>query len=201
MLSTAEASVPERTWSWQAEWTQPVRRHPITVAVGCASVAVAIVWRLGWSAELPAFVFLSAVGVPLAVIDFKLHRLPDPLTLPAYPIASVLLAAATLFGDADISRLSHAFIGLVALGGVFAAQWFVAPNAIGVGDVKLAGVLGLYLGWLGLAAWVAGVLCMFVSGALWAVTLLASGRAKRDSQIPFGPFMLVGALAGLLLFP
>ncbi len=71
----------------------------------------------------------------------------------------------------------------------------IYPAGLGWGDVKLSGVLGLYLGWLGAAAVLAGVLGAFAVAALAGLTLIAAGRATRKSQIPFGPFMLASAIA------
>jgi leader peptidase (prepilin peptidase)/N-methyltransferase len=134
----------------------------------------------------------------LAFIDVAQHRLPDPLTLPSYPIGAALFGIAVPFTDDGGTRYLHALTGLGALLLLFAVQWFIAPNAIGLGDVKLSGVLGLYLGWLGWSAWTMGVFAMFLSGGVFALGLLVTRRATRKSTIPFGPFMLVGALAAVV---
>jgi leader peptidase (prepilin peptidase) / N-methyltransferase len=81
---------------------------------------------------------------------------------------------------------------------LYAVQHLLAPRAIGWGDVKLAGVLGLYLGWLGAPAWWLGTLAGFVIGGVYAVGMLITRRGSRKSEIPFGPFMLAGALVGIL---
>lgn len=176
-------------------WTRPVTSRPIAVGAATAVVLALIAWRVGWTPQLAAFLYLGAVGVPLAIIDVALKRLPDPLTLPSYAVGAALLGLA-MNGD----RFVHALIGMAAGLVVYGVQWIIAPGQLGLGDVKLAGVLGLYLGWLGLTAWFTGILAGFLLGGVYALALLVSGRAGRKSTIPFGPFMLAGALAAILLY-
>jgi leader peptidase (prepilin peptidase)/N-methyltransferase len=182
------------------DWIEPVARRPLPVAIVAGAVLAPVVWRIGPRPELLAFCYLGVIGVVLSFIDAALHRLPDPLTLPSYPIGAVLLGLAVPFTDGGGARYVHALIGLGALFLLFAVQWFVAPNAVGLGDVKLSGVLGLYLGWLGFSAWTMGVFAMFVFGGVYAVGLLVTRRATRKTAIPFGPFMLVGVLAAVVCY-
>ncbi|TDC73687.1 prepilin peptidase [Actinomadura sp. 7K507] len=140
------------------------------------------------------------VGVALAVVDVQLRRLPDPLTLTSYPLGIALLMAAVPFTGDGGHRFVSALIGLAVLWVLFLVQWFIAPSALGFGDVKLSGVLGLYLGWLGADAWLLGVLAMFLFGGVYSAVMLAARRARLKSTIPFGPFMLAGALLAVLVF-
>lgn len=186
------------------DWIEPVARSPARVgavaAVTAATLAL-IAWRIGPGAALPAFLYLGAVGVALAFIDVATRRLPDPLTLPSYAVGAALLgAAAAVTGDGG-ARYLHALAGMGALLAFYGVQWVFMPNTIGLGDVKLAGVLGLYLGWLGLDAAVLGVLAIHLLGALYAGVLLATRRADRKAGIPFGPFMLAGTLVAILVHP
>ena len=176
---------------------RPIRwaRPGIAVTMGLAFGALA--WRLPGRAELPAYLYLAAVGSLLAFIDIAVKRLPDPFTLPTYLVGPALLGGAVLVGGHP-ARLGHALIGLAVLWALYALQHLFAPGAIGWGDVKLSGVLGLYLGWLGAPAWWLGVLAGFVFGGLYAVGILVTRRGSRKSEIPFGPFMLAGAVAGIL---
>ncbi|MFC4907882.1 prepilin peptidase [Actinomadura gamaensis] len=178
-------------WSVRADWTEPLR-SAWTLA-GCVALASVLAVRVGFGAALPAFAFLGVLCVLLGVVDVALKRLPDPLTLPSLPIAAVLLVIA------DPSR----WVGMLAGSGllflVFAVQWFIVPNAIGLGDVKLAPVLGLYLGWLGRAGWITGLFGMFVLGGLFALGLMLLRCAGRKDQIPYGPFMLAGTLLAVFL--
>jgi leader peptidase (prepilin peptidase)/N-methyltransferase len=182
------------------DWIEPVTGRPVPVAVVTLAVLAALAARIGARSDLPAFVYLGVVGVLLAFIDAALKRLPDLLTLPSYAAGAVLLGLAAPFTDQGGARYVHALIGMAALWLLYAVQWVIVPRQIGLGDVKLSGVLGLYLGWLGLQAWVAGTLAMFLLGGLYSAVLLASRRATRGTSIPFGPFMLAGTLLAVLLF-
>ncbi|MBC6461011.1 prepilin peptidase [Actinomadura sp. HBU206391] len=182
------------------DWLEPVSRRPLPVALVAAAVVAVLAVRIGLRPELAAFCYLGVVGAVLAFIDAALHRLPDPLTLPSYPIGAALLGIAVPFTDDGGTRYLHALAGLGALLLLFVVQWVITADAIGLGDVKLSGVLGLYLGWLGSSAWVMGVFAMFVLGGVYAVGLLVTRRATRKSAIPFGPFMLAGALAAVVSY-
>jgi prepilin signal peptidase PulO-like enzyme (type II secretory pathway) len=188
----SSAPLAERYFERPIRWARP--GIAVTMGLTCGALA----WRLGGHAELPAYLYLAVVGSLLAFVDVAVKRLPDPYTLPSYLIGPALLGVAALVGGRPV-RLGHALIGLAVLWALYAVQHLVAPGAIGWGDVKLSGVLGLYLGWLGAPAWWLGVLGGFVLGGLYAAGLLLTGRGSRKTEIPFGPFMLAGALAGILL--
>jgi leader peptidase (prepilin peptidase)/N-methyltransferase len=182
------------------DWTEPVTGRPVSVALVTVAVFAPLSWRIGLRPDLPAFAYLVVVGVLLAFVDVALKRLPDPLTLPSYLVGAALLGLAAPFTDQGGARYLHALIGLAALWSLYALQWVIVPNQIGLGDVKLSGVLGLYLGWLGREAWIVGVFGMFLLGGFYSVVLLVSGRATRKSSIPFGPFMLAGTFIAVFLF-
>ena len=111
--------------------------------------------RFGPSPVLPAFCYLAGIGVPLAVIDARCQRLPDALTLPSYPVALALLGLAALLLPGGAGHFAGALGGLALAWGVFLLQVLLYPAGLGWGDVKLAGLLGLYLGWLG-GGWLGG---------------------------------------------
>jgi leader peptidase (prepilin peptidase) / N-methyltransferase len=181
-----------------AYFEQPIRWARPGIAVTMAAVSGLFAWRFAGRAELPAYLYLAVVGSLLAFIDIAVKRLPNPFTLPTYLIGLALMGGATLIGGHPI-RLGHAVAGLVALWALYALQHLFAPGAIGWGDVKLAGVLGLYLGWLGASAWWLGTLGGFLLGGVYACGVLITRRGSRKSEIPFGPFMLAGATVGILL--
>jgi leader peptidase (prepilin peptidase) / N-methyltransferase len=178
--------------------------HPLTgrLAAGMALLAAVLVaagaLRFGWSALLPAYCYLALVSVPLAVIDALSHRLPDRLTLPSYPVALALLGAAALTVTGGGRHYVHALAGLAACVLFYGVLWLISPAGIGLGDVKLAGVTGLYLGWFGARAVAAGLAGGFVLAAVAGLAMIAARRATRKAHIPFGPFMLAAALAVLL---
>jgi len=147
--------------------------------------------------ELVAFLYLAAVSVVLAAIDVDVRRLPDRIVLPSYAVGLVLLGTADLLRG-DVPALGTALLGAGALFFFYAVLWFVKPGGMGLGDVKLAGVLGLFLGQLGLAQLVVGAASGFLIGGLVGIGLLVAKRSTRGGAIPFGPFMLAGAWVGVL---
>jgi leader peptidase (prepilin peptidase) / N-methyltransferase len=179
----------------------PISRRYPAVEVGTALLFLAFAVAVGGAAGLPwavpAFLYLAAISVALGLIDVDTHTLPDRIVLPAYPISLVLLVVASL-GSSDWGALVRALVCGAILFAFYLALALARPDGMGFGDVKLAGVLGLYLGWLGWGALVVGAFGAFVLGGVYSLVLLATGRVGRTSGIPFGPWMLAGAAVGTL---
>lgn len=176
---------------------------PISVRYPLVEVGTAVLFGLvgawtGLSWTLPLLVYTTGLGVALALIDLDVHRLPDALVLPSYPVvaALLLLAAANPGGVARWGALVGAVIGGAVLGGLYLLLAVVRPGGMGWGDVKLAGLLGLVLGFLGWGALVIGGFSAFLLGGVVGLALMAIGRAGRRSKIPFGPWMILGAALG-----
>lgn len=150
--------------------------------------------------EWIAFLYLGAISVALAAIDLDVRRLPDRIVLPSVVVGVVLLGAADLL-RADLVALGTACAGAGAAALLFAVLWFVKPGGMGLGDVKLAAVLGLFLGQLGIAQLVVGIAGGFVLGGVFGVAVLVVRRTGRGTAIPFGPWMLAGAWIGVLAGP
>ncbi|GAB3205771.1 prepilin peptidase [Marinactinospora thermotolerans] len=175
-------------------------RAPAVVGVTAAAVLGGLALLPGRSAvEIPAFAFLGVVGVVLAVVDARTHRLPNPLVLPAYPVALALLGAAALAVPDGGGRMLTALAGMAGVAAFYWVLWFIHPAGMGWGDVKLSGLLGLYLGWCSLGSAVSGTFAAFLFSACYGLVLIALGRATRRSRIPFGPFMIAGAFAVIAL--
>ncbi|MHA7133055.1 prepilin peptidase [Oerskovia turbata] len=189
-----------RAWSRARAEVVPHRRTTQVVATMAVPGALGLSMAVGAPlALLPATAYLAAVGSALAVIDARTHRLPNALVLPSYPALALLLGAASLLTP-DGGALVRALAGGLTLYGAYCALALL-PSGLGFGDVKLAGLLGAYLGWHGWAEVVVGTFAAFVLGGAVAVVLLATRRADRRTAIPFGPFMLAGALVGLAAGP
>ena len=171
-------------------------RYP-AVEVGTAAVLVVLTLRIGVDPALPAYLYLGAVGVALAMIDLDVKRLPDVIVLPSYAVCVVLFAVAAL-ASGEWGSLLRALLGMAGLYGLYFLLAFAYPAGMGFGDVKLAGVLGLALGWLGWSEVVVGGFLGFLFGGVVGVVLMVAQRAGRKSQLPFGPFMLMGALVSVL---
>jgi leader peptidase (prepilin peptidase)/N-methyltransferase len=148
--------------------------------------------------ELPAYLYLAGVGVALAAIDLDHHRLPNALTLPSYVVGAVLLAVASVV-EGEPGAMVRAAGGAVALFAFYFLLAFLYPSGMGFGDVKLAGVLGLYLAYQSWGVLVIGAFLGFLLGAVVGGGLMLAGRASRKTPVPFGPFMLAGALIALLV--
>jgi leader peptidase (prepilin peptidase)/N-methyltransferase len=170
-------------------------RYPL-VELAAAVLFGLLAWHFGLHVVLIAYLYLGAISIALALIDIDLKKLPDALTLPSYPIAAVLLTVGALTAHQPFD-LARAATGGAALFALYAVLWFIYPKGMGLGDVKLAGVLGMYLGYLGWGALAVGAFLGFALGGVIGVTLMAVGRATRKSKIPFGPFMLSGAMVAV----
>ncbi|QSS92848.1 A24 family peptidase [Streptomyces sp. M54] len=178
--------------------TAPVYAPRLLAPVVTAVVCVALAAATGARPELIAWLALTPVAVLLAVVDRRVHRLPDPLTLPLAAAAVLLLGGAALLPGAAGSWTSG-LLGGLALGGFYFLLFLINPNGMGFGDVKLALALGVALGWYGWAVLFVGGFAGFLFGAAYGLGLVLLRGAGRKTGIPFGPFMITGALAGLLL--
>ncbi|QWS33404.1 prepilin peptidase [Curtobacterium aetherium] len=145
---------------------------------------------------LVALLYLMAISIALALIDAEVHRLPNAIVLPAYPVLAVLLVTSSALSG-DWAALGRAGTGLVVLGGAYLLLALAVPGGMGLGDVKLAGVLGMVLAYLGWGPLTVGAFGAFVLGGTFAIGLMVSGRARRGSGVPFGPWMLGGAWLGV----
>ena len=178
--------------------TAPIsRRYPLVEAMTGALFGV-LAFRFGLDPVLPAYLYLAAIGLALALIDLDVRRLPDVLTLPSYAVFAVFLGLATLLGSSS-GDLVRALLGGLAMYSVYFLICSAYPKGMGFGDVKLSGLLGMATAWLGWGAWGVGLFAGFLFGGVWGMGLIASGRGGRKSKVPFGPFMLAGALAAVLV--
>jgi leader peptidase (prepilin peptidase)/N-methyltransferase len=143
---------------------------------------------------LPAWSVLLVAGVWLSVIDAREHRLPNRIVLPATAIGAGLIAVSSIV-EQDLVGLMRAMLGAVITFGALLILALPRATGMGMGDVKLGLLTGMYLGWLGWTWLVLGLCVAFVLAGGWAVALLALGRAHRRTAIAFGPFMITGVLA------
>lgn len=146
-----------------------------------------------------AFLYLASISVALSAIDLDTMRLPNAIVLPAYGVGTLLLGAAAAL-TLDGGAAARALIGAAAMGAIYFVLAVAVPGGMGWGDVKLAGALGLFLGFLGWESLIVGWLAGFIVGGLFGVVLLVIGRGKK-TKVPFGPWMLVGAWVGVLAGP
>ena len=176
----------------------PALKVRITTAAVTALLFGLLAWRFGFSPELPAFLLLALLGVQLSRIDFTVHLLPNALVLLLFGGGLVLLLASAALtpGWADLIRAlaggAILFAGYLILG-------LISPGSLGMGDVKLAAPLGLYLGYLGWGQVLFGGLLGFVVGGVLTVLMLRLRSAEKPVETAHGPAMVIAAL-GVALF-
>ena len=175
-------------------------RYPL-VELGTAVAFVAVTFRLDQldlRSAIPAYLYFTAVGIALALIDLDCRRLPNVLVLPSYPILTVALAASAWWQH-DWWSLARAGIGAATLLAVYLAIVLIHPAGMGLGDVKLSGVIGAVLGYLSWSALVLGAFLGFLLGAVAGIVVIARRRGDRKTAMPFGPFMIAGVLLALFV--
>ncbi|MGC5649155.1 UNVERIFIED_CONTAM: A24 family peptidase [Kocuria sp. CPCC 205316] len=170
-------------------------RPLLVVATAALFVLVASYFGLSW--QLPAYFFFAAVAVVLTVIDLRHHLLPNAVVLPALGIGFVLLALAAT-GESTWGALLRAVLGALVLFVLYLVLALISPAGLGMGDVKLAAVLGLFLGFQGWGALFVGAVLASVVGMVGGLAVLASRRGGLRSDVPFGPSMLAGALVAVV---
>lgn len=152
----------------------------------------ATVLRFGADAALPAYLVFFASVLAVSLIDLEHQIIPNRIVYPTIMVCLPLLALAALVGG-DLDSLVRAVVGAAGAWALLLMVHLASPSGMGFGDVRLAFVLGLFLGWLSLGHVVLGVFMGFVLGALIGLGLvLFSGRSRKDS-VPFGPFLAAGA--------
>jgi len=171
---------------------------PARVAATTAAalgIEAAVVWRFGWSAPLAAYSCLAVIGAAVSVTDLTVRRIPNRIVVPAYPITAVLLATASTSSGLwwPLARAGIAAAGLAAF---YLVLGLAFPAGMGLGDVKWAGVLGAYLGYLGWSPVVSGTLIAFLTAAV--VVLAAGVVGRRQAGVSMAPFMTLGAIGAVL---
>ncbi len=170
---------------------------PLPAVSAAGAVALAVVAARAHSAwPLAALGWLMLCGVALTFIDIAVQRLPDPLTGAALlgTLAFLTVAALTAGHPGDLVRVG---LGAVAASGFYLLLFLIRPAGMGLGDVKLAGCVGAGLGWLGWAALVEGTFVTYILAAAYGLTLVLLHRAARATQLPLGPFIILGTLAAI----
>lgn len=174
-----------------SRWTAG-RTHVVLAALGGLAAGL----RGGSAGETIALVG-TAVGLALLItVDLAEHRLPDALTAATAGWLALCWLICCFAGDPWV-HLGRALLASAVLGAGFLLLALITPGGIGLGDAKLAAVLGLLLGWFGWPQVLVGVLGAFLLGGLFAVALLLTRRASGRTAIAFGPWLVAGAVLSL----
>lgn len=174
--------------------------HVLAVELATGVLFALLAFRLPTPWALPAYCVFAAGLVALSVVDMRLRRLPTPIVYWTAAIGGALLVVASA-GTGDYGRLLDGAIAGAACFAAFFGVFFVVPKGMGFGDVRLAGLCGMFLGWLGPRVVPLGMLAAFVIAGLPALVLVVLGKANRKSQFPFGPYLALGSLVGVCFGP
>lgn len=167
----------------------------VTTAALTGLACVAFAAHFGSTFSLPAFLLLAVLGVQLARLDMALHLLPNPIVLMLLAGGLFLLLLPGLIGKQS-DDLVRAALGAVILFAAYLILGLISPGGIGMGDVKLAAPVGLYLGYLGWSHLLYGGLLGFILNGAVSVLLISRKGLNKATEVPHGPSML-GALAAV----
>jgi leader peptidase (prepilin peptidase) / N-methyltransferase len=176
----------------------PILRVRIATAAATGLACIAFTLHFGITFSLPAFLFLAVLGVQLARIDVALHLLPNPLVLSLLAGGLLLLILPGLF-DKQPDDLFRAVLGAAILFAAYLVLGLISPGGIGMGDVKLAAPVGLYLGYLGWPQLLYGGLLGFILNGVVSLLVVSRKGRNKATEVPHGPSIL-GALAAVTFF-
>jgi leader peptidase (prepilin peptidase) / N-methyltransferase len=170
----------------------------VAVAIVCGVLFGALAARFEDSWALPAYLVLAAALVALSVIDLELYILPNRIVYPL-ALAMVVLLTLAAVGDDDLDAIGRGLLAGVVAFTIFFVLHMISPRSMGFGDVKLAFVLGLSLGWLSWGEVLLGLFLGFFYGAVVGIVLIATRVRAKSQALPFGPFLAAGALTAVLV--
>lgn len=192
LLHTVAVQAGERLPFQPLRLRLPTARREWVTTAATAGLFAAVAAVLGPVPELVAYLWTGAVTVVLTITDLDHKLIPNRVLYPGAAVSAVLLG-----GGAVISGEVAPFLRALAGGGIYFALLLVvaiaARGGFGFGDVKLAALLGMiaaYLSWRTLAA---ALVFTGLLGGIPALVLLATRRAKRGDELPYGPAMVAGA--------
>ncbi|QIK76740.1 prepilin peptidase [Nocardioides piscis] len=167
--------------------------------VTCAVIGGVVGAVIGLDEPLLFLVPLIPVGFALALVDWRTRLLPTRIIAPTYAVLVPLVVVAAVASGEPALAL-RAAIGWAAMGGFYLLLWLVYPAGMGYGDVRLSGILGIVLGYLGVGSLALGAWSAFLLGGVGGIVLAAAKLVDRRNN-PFGPWMLIGALIGIVFGP
>jgi leader peptidase (prepilin peptidase)/N-methyltransferase len=175
-------------------------RYPVVEALTGVLFAVVTlrILDLDLAPALAAYLYFVAIGIALTMIDIDHKRLPNAIVLPSYVVVAALLTIASI-ASGDWWALARAVIGAAILLAFYVALTLAYPAGMGMGDVKLSGVLGAVLGYLSWTTLAVGAFGGFLLGSLGGILVLATGRGNRKTAIPFGPYMIAAAVLAIFV--
>lgn len=192
-LAGLTITAPDRD---NADWWHPTRASwPRTAATAAGAIGLAVLGAIAteWTAAWPAYLVLALAGAVLIVVDIEHYRLPDRIMriTAGAGLAGFIVAAASTGDWARLVRVAGAAVIVFA---IFYGLALLSPRGVGLGDVKLAGLLAGYLAWFGWLTVIGGLAAGFLTAGITSIVLLITRRANRKSHIPLGPFLITAAV-------
>ena len=175
---------------------KPINNAPVAVLGGLLGALTFD--RFGFSLEMFAFGLMIAMCIEQSIIDYATHRLPRGVTFRAVIVGGPLLALAAINHD-DNGRIGVMFASFIVTLVLFAMLSALSKGGIGGGDVRLAPVLAMFLGWLGASHVYIGLGSGFILGGVVAAGMLVTHRASTSTRIAFGPFLCIGAVIAVFV--
>ncbi len=166
--------------------------HDLLIELIVAVSWVLTVARVGLRSELPAFLAFVTTLVILSAVDLEHRRILNRILGPMAIVAIVLLLGAAVV-EGRPEALGRSALGALAYFAPMLLLGLLIPSSMGMGDIKLAGYLGLHLGWFSMKHVLVGAFLGFLIGAAIGVTLMVAGKKSRKDYVPFGPSMALGA--------
>lgn len=176
---------------------RPLAPRPLVLAAVTAAALGGFAWRFGADVALAPFAVLAVALVAISAVDLERYLIPNRIVYPTLAIVAPLLVVASAVDSRWGSLARAAIAGAAAFAGFFAVHLAV-PRGMGFGDVRLAGLIGLATGWLGLGHAFVGFFAAFVLGAVIGIGVMAATGGGRKTRIPFGPFLAVGAATAVI---
>jgi leader peptidase (prepilin peptidase)/N-methyltransferase len=175
---------------------KPIVKAPVAVLGGLLGALT--YRRFGFSLEMFAYGLMIAMCIEQSIIDYTTHRLPRGVTFRAAIAGGPLLALAAINHD-DNGRIGVMFASFIITLVLFALLAASSRGGIGGGDVRLAPVLAMFLGWLGASHVYIGLGSGFILGGVVAAGMLITRRASTSTRIAFGPFLCIGAVIAVFV--
>jgi leader peptidase (prepilin peptidase)/N-methyltransferase len=171
-------------------------------AVASALAGAVLGASVGWSWALLFLLPLAPVGVALGLVDWRTRLLPTRVVLPTHGVVLVLAGVAAL-ADQDGNAYVRALVAMLVMRSIFWVLWWIHSAGMGFGDVRLSALLGFALGYLGWREAVVGIYAGFLLFVVPGIVVAVVRRDRRflKTAIPFGPFLLLGALVGVAVGP
>jgi prepilin signal peptidase PulO-like enzyme (type II secretory pathway) len=170
----------------------------LLVELATTAIFVLFAWEFGAEAVLPAFWILGAVLVAQTAIDLRTQRLPREITYTGIVLGAPALAIAAVVDD-EPERIWMAALGAAIALVLMALIYFASRGGMGDGDVRLAPLLGMYMGWINPGIVAPGLFFGFIAGAIVGVAMMVGDSADRKTAVPFGPFLALGTVVAIFL--